>query len=368
MDGLREIPVHMQPRADSAYSVFIGRNIQDFWTAHLRDALSLRSVFILTDRRVEQLWGEAVTDRLRREGFRVRRLSVPSGEESKTWERAREVLESMLASGMDRNGGVVALGGGVVGDLAGFCASVFMRGVVCVQVPTTLVAQVDSSIGGKTAVDLSAAKNAVGAFHQPGAVYTDTVFLETLPAEEVLNGMAEVIKYGAIRDRELFERLEDHKPMAPPAQDPDWWVDLVARCAGVKCDIVGRDERDAGERMILNFGHTAGHALEISTDFQLSHGRAVAVGMCVAARLSRDLGVFSVAESDRLESLLRHWGLPTVLPAGVDPERMLATMRMDKKRRDGKSSWVVLRGIGVAEVAPDVQEEAIRAVLKEVTP
>ena len=275
-----------------------------------------------------------------------------------------EVLTRELADfGATRDACVFALGGGVVGDLAGFAAACWMRGIDVVQLPTTLLAMVDSSVGGKTAVDLPQGKNLVGAFHQPRAVIADTATLTTLPERELRAGCAEVVKYGALGDATFFGWLEDHVG-ALLARDARALADAIAHCCEQKAAIVARDETEQGERALLNFGHSFGHALETAGGYgALLHGEAVAIGMCLAARLSAQLGRASAADAERLANLLRRFDLPTALPAGSDAQRLLELMRLDKKNVSGRLRLVLWRGIGRAEIASDVDEAAVRSVL-----
>ena len=243
-----------------------------------------------------------------------------------------------------------------------------MRGVDCVQVPTTLLSMVDSSVGGKTAVDIPQGKNLVGAFHPPRAVFADTDALATLPARELRAGLAEVIKYGAIRDARFFQWLEQER-QALLAMDGQALALAIAASCEHKAEIVDRDPLEKGERALLNFGHTFGHAIETEQGYgglgndNLNHGEAVAVGMVLAARLSADLGLAPAADADRLETTLRDYGLPTRIPAGLAPERLLARMRLDKKNLAGRLRLVLWRGLGRAEVVPDVDESRVLAVL-----
>ncbi|WP_068820170.1 3-dehydroquinate synthase, partial [Xanthomonas graminis] len=263
---------------------------------------------------------------------------------------------------------VLALGGGVVGDLAGFAAACWMRGVDCVQLPTTLLAMVDSSVGGKTAVDIAQGKNLVGAFHPPRAVLADTATLRSLPPRELRAGLAEVIKYGAIRDPLFFEWLHAER-RALLAAEPAAIAQAIARSCEHKAEIVARDPLEKGERALLNLGHTFGHAIETEQGYgapgnaNLNHGEAVAVGMVLAARLSAQLGMATAQDTERLRALLADYALPTALPAGLAPQALLARMRLDKKNIAGRLRLVLWRGIGRAEVVPDVDEAAVLALL-----
>jgi 3-dehydroquinate synthase len=292
-------------------------------------------------------------------------LSLPDGEAHKTLDSAARVFAALADLKASRDATIVALGGGVVGDLAGFAAACWMRGIAFVQVPTTLLAMVDSSVGGKTAVDLAQGKNLVGAFHQPRAVLIDTDTLATLPERELRAGFAEVIKYGALGDADFFAWLE-HDAQALLARDAAALSQAIAHCCAQKAGIVARDETEQGERALLNLGHTFGHALETLTGYGvLLHGEAIAIGMTLAARLSARLGRAPAHDTRRLVALLERFGLPTHLPAGVDAGQLIDLMQLDKKNVSGRLRLILWRGVGQAEIVPDVDTAAIHALLAD---
>ncbi len=296
-------------------------------------------------------------------GKTPRSLVIAPGEQEKTLARFGEVLDALATLGASRDATVIALGGGVVGDLAGFAAACWMRGVRFVQLPTTLLAMVDSSVGGKTAVDLPAGKNLVGAFHQPAAVVIDTDTLATLPTRELRAGLAEVVKYGAIFDAGFFAWLETNAD-ALLAREPEALAEAIARSCTHKATVVARDETEQGERALLNFGHTFGHAIEAEQGFGgLVHGEAVAVGMVLAAKLSSRLGRAPQVDAERLQQLLARIGLPVEIPAGLAPAALLARMRLDKKSVSGALRLILWRGLGQAELAAGVAEADVLAVL-----
>lgn len=296
-------------------------------------------------------------------GKRVASHIFPPGEQEKTLARFSELMTALATLGASRDATLVALGGGVIGDMTGFAAACWMRGVRFVQLPTTLLAMVDSSVGGKTAVDLPEGKNLVGAFHQPSAVVADTDTLATLPDREVRAGLAEVIKYGALGDAGFFDWVQANA-RALRDRDPEALVQAIATSCAHKAGIVARDETETGERMLLNLGHTFGHAIEAEQGFGgLVHGEAVAVGMVLAARLSADLGLAPATDAERLVAALDALGLPTALPAGLDPDALLARMRLDKKNLSGTLRLILWRGIGHAFVATGIDEAAVRRVL-----
>ncbi len=312
------------------------------------------------------LYAQRVADALRaaRPDARVAVHAMPAGEREKTLARFGEAIDALAALGATRDACVYALGGGVVGDLAGFAAACWMRGIDCVQLPTTLLAMVDSSVGGKTAVDLPQGKNLVGAFHPPVAVLADTATLRTLPARELRAGLAEVAKYGAIVDAPFLDWLASNAD-ALLGGDGDALTEAIARSCAHKAAIVERDPFERGERALLNFGHTFGHAIETVQDYgALNHGEAVAVGMVLAARLSAALGLATDADATILGALLQRLGLPTALPEGLDADALLACMRLDKKAQAGGLRFVLWDGLGRARVVPDVPEDAVLGVLR----
>ncbi len=329
-----------------------------------------RHVLLVSDSTVAPMYVATVREALHaaRADLLVGTFVLPAGESSKTLTNFGAAIEALATLGASRDVCVFALGGGVVGDLAGFAAACWMRGVDCVQLPTTLLSMVDSSVGGKTAVDIVQGKNLVGAFHPPRAVFADTATLRTLPPRELRAGLAEVIKYGAIRDARFLQWLEAERG-ALLAGDEDALSLAIAASCEHKAEIVERDPLEHGERALLNFGHTFGHAIETEQGYasphsdNLNHGEAVAVGMVLAARLSAALGMVDSADGERLAALLRACGLPTAIPAGLAPEALLARMRLDKKNLAGRLRLVLWRGIGRAEVVPDVDEKQVLAVL-----
>ncbi|MBD9367443.1 3-dehydroquinate synthase [Xanthomonas sp. XNM01] len=329
-----------------------------------------RHALLVSDSHVAPLYAVAVESALRSAHPQLKLAThvLPAGEASKTLASFGGVIEALAALGATRDATVYALGGGVVGDLAGFAAACWMRGVDCVQLPTTLLAMVDSSVGGKTAVDIPQGKNLVGAFHPPRAVIADTSALRTLPPRELRAGLAEVIKYGALGDPLFFQWLEAERH-ALLAGDDRALAEAIARSCAHKAAIVARDPLEKGERALLNLGHTFGHAIEAEQGFAsadgeaLNHGEAVAVGMVLAARMSAALGMAPDEDADRLEALLAAFELPTRIPAGLAPQALLERMRLDKKNLAGRLRLVLWRGIGRAEVVPDVDEAAVLGIL-----
>lgn len=296
-------------------------------------------------------------------------IAVPSGEQAKSWSEFQRVSEALLAAGVERGGCVLAFGGGVTGDLAGFCAATLRRGCKLIQVPTTLLSQVDSSVGGKTAINTAAGKNLVGAFHQPSLVVIDTTFLDTLPERELRAGYAEVVKYGALGDADFFAWLDSDGP-AVLNREPAALERAIALSCGAKAAIVAEDEREAGKRALLNLGHTFGHAIEAEGghDGRVLHGEAVALGMAMAARFSVREGHCGRPVAERLEALLHRDGLPTrlaALPFTPSADALLTAMGQDKKVEGGSITLVLLRAIGEAFIARDQDTRALLDFLRE---
>jgi 3-dehydroquinate synthase len=320
-----------------------------------------RSV-IVTNATVAAHWLAPLRAALARDGAAPDVILVPDGEAHKGWSTLQDVLTRLLELRSDRATTLVALGGGVVGDLAGFAAAIYQRGVPFVQVPTTLLAQVDSSVGGKTGINHPLGKNMIGAFHQPAAVLIDTDCLATLPPRELSAGLAEVVKYGAIRDAAFFAWLESRAP-ALLARNADALAHAIHESCRIKADVVAADERESGERALLNFGHTFGHAIETATGYGTwLHGEAVAVGMALAARLSERVLQFPATDTARLTALLRACALPLDAPR-LTRTRWLELMARDKKTMSGRLRFVLLEALGRACVTSDVPETALGDLL-----
>jgi 3-dehydroquinate synthase len=293
---------------------------------------------------------------------RIAEILVPDGEQAKTWPTLDRVFDALLAARIGRDGLIVALGGGVVGDLAGFAAAVYQRGVAYLQVPTTLLAQVDSSVGGKTAINHPRGKNMIGAFHQPRAVIADVAALDTLPARELRAGLAEVIKHAVALDVPFLEWLEQNIGKLV-ARERDALTYAVRRCIELKADLVAADERESGARALLNFGHTFGHAIEAATGYGAwLHGEAIAAGMVMAAELSVRAGLIGRSDAARVKALLASAGLPVAAPA-IPPERLMELMAGDKKAAQGKVRFVLLESIGRAALRGGLEERLVREAI-----
>lgn len=344
-----------------SYPVWIGPGLLSD-ASRWRAAIRGRHALVVTNSTIAPLYLDRVQARLH--GLAHAPLVLPDGETFKTLASQAAIFDALAALGASRDATILALGGGVIGDVAGFAAACWMRGIDFVQMPTTLLAMVDSSVGGKTGVNLAAGKNLVGAFHQPRAVVADTGTLATLPDREYRAGLAEVVKYAAIGDAAFFAWLEANAD-ALIARDAIALMEAIAASCRHKAAVVARDEHEQGERALLNFGHTFAHALEAQTGYStLLHGEAVAMGMVLAARLSAKLGRAPRMDTERLAALLAAFGLPIVPPA-CDPAHLLARMQLDKKNLGGRLRLILWRGIGQAEIVTDVDEEAIRALLGE---
>ncbi len=310
-----------------------------------------------------RLHGKAVADRLREGGFEVAVVEVPDGEAAKQLAVAARCWDALLEAGLDRTSTVLALGGGAVGDVAGFVAATYMRGVNFVQLPTTVLAQVDASSGGKTAIDHPKAKNLIGAFYQPRLVIVDLLTIDTLPERDFRSGLAEVVKHGIVLDAAYFALLEREKA-AILAREPATLEEVIGGSCRLKADVVERDEREADLRAVLNYGHTLGHALEAATAYgRWTHGEAVAIGMVGEARLARRLGLASDGTVARQERLLATLGLPVSAPA-IDVDAVLAAITRDKKSKDGRVPFVLAPEIGAFRVEYGIPREDVRAVLE----
>ena len=332
---MREISV----AASRPYTVYLGSGLFSDLGERLAALREKCSVVIVSGPKVWPLYGESVAASLSRSGFRVLHFLHPDGESAKSLNAYGELLNFLCAHGIDRSDLLLALGGGVSGDLCGFAAATYQRGMDYVQVPTTLLAMVDSSVGGKTALNLPGGKNLVGAFHQPLAVFADTDTLSTLPREQLLSGLGEVVKYALLGDAALFSALEAGQV---PRDET-----VIGRCIELKRDIVQRDERDSGERQLLNLGHSFGHAVEQCSGYTLPHGLAVGIGLAMIARYANRQGLFSDGDLTRLLRLLEQLGLPT--DCTYTKDALLAAMVSDKKRRGDTITLIVPRAIGHCE-------------------
>jgi 3-dehydroquinate synthase len=317
---------------------------------------------IVTNELVDNLYGENVEVSLN--PLKPFKIIVPDGEEAKTWTQAEQVISKLVLGGLDRKGMVLAVGGGSVGDLAGFVASIYLRGVSVVYLPTTLLGMVDSGIGGKTAVNHPLGKNLIGTFHQPSLVVCDTGMLRSLPLMELRCGFAEVVKYGVIADVGLFRIIEEQESRLLEAE-PKVLTEIVGRCAAIKSRFVEQDEHDLkGIRAILNYGHTAGHAIETITGHKVKHGEAVAMGMVFASKIAVNLGILSEKDFERQEIILKLIGLETELPY-IEPKLMIDTLQRDKKAEAGQIVFVLPTGIGTPPKSKVITDDIILKAMEE---
>ncbi len=345
-----------------SYPIYIGPNLigqADLFDRHIHSS----QVMVVANETVAPLYLDRVIAKL--EGRQVATVILPDGESLKTMASAMQIFDELLRLKFSRNATLIALGGGVIGDLAGFAAACYQRGIPFIQIPTTLLAQVDSSVGGKTAVNHPLGKNMIGAFYQPQCVLADTTLLNTLPDRELCAGLAEVIKYGLIRDPEFFCWLEG-KIEALLSRDAEALSYAIERSCANKAEVVAADERENGERATLNLGHTFGHAIETGLGYgAILHGEAVAVGMCQAADLSRRLGWLNDADVARIARLLKQARLPITPPAELDAEQFLELMAVDKKNVDGKLRLILLEKIGKATLPISVDVSLLKATLDD---
>lgn len=347
---------------DRSYPILIENGLLAGVGKDLQGRAIAKRFMVIADSTVAGLYGDQVLTSLRQAGVTAELITFPAGEESKTLATIASLASRLAQAGLDRRDGLIALGGGVTGDLTGFLASSYMRGIAFVQIPTSLLAQVDSSVGGKTGVDIPEGKNLVGAFYQPRAVYIDSLVLSSLPQSELLNGIAEVIKYGVIYDPDFFTYLEEQRT-AILALDLPVLERVIETCCTIKAKVVAQDEREADLRRILNFGHTIGHAVEADSRYQLAHGSAVAIGMVAASRLAVAKGMFAADQAARLQDLIEAFGLPTAIPATTQPDQLLSYLLTDKKTVAGRPFFVLPTAIGRVEITADVDPALLAQVL-----
>jgi 3-dehydroquinate synthase len=348
-DGAR-VAVGLPGAGPGAYEIRIESGLADRLPDLIGACCPAHRYALITDSTVEALHARSLYERLRADGASVDLLPFPAGEAHKTRDSWAALSDRMLELGMGRDAAVLAVGGGVVGDLAGFVAATYLRGIPYVQIPTTLLAMIDSSVGGKTGVDTIAGKNLIGAFHQPRAVLADPAVLDTLPRRELAAGLAEAVKHGAIADAGYFGWIESRlEPLL--ARDPDALSQLITRSVEIKAAMVARDERESGPRKTLNFGHTLGHAIEALSGYRLLHGEAISIGMVGEARAGEAVGVTERGTAARLASVLAAAGLPTGFPDSMTREAVLELTRGDKKARGGAVEYALIRAIGRSDDA-----------------
>ena len=359
MSGARIVRVELGPRS---YDVVIGAGLLGRPQDLLAPVLQSRRVAVVTDENVGRLHGAALSDALRRIGITAQTITIAPGEGSKNFETLSDVLDQLLALELGRGDVLVALGGGVIGDLGGFAAAIYKRGIDFIQIPTTLLALVDSSVGGKAAIDTPRGKNLIGAFHQPRLVLADVDFLSTLDERQMRAGYGEVLKYGLLGNADFFEWLEINGADIL-AREPSALIEAVEQCVGMKAAIVKADEQEQGRRALLNLGHTFGHALEVRSGFSLLHGEAVGLGCAMAFRFSKAQGLCTKSEVERVERAIAKVGLPVrldqVAGSPFSAEGLLSLMAQDKKAEGGRIALVLVRGIGQAFIAKDIDRQML---------
>ena len=347
---------------ERSYPIIIEKGLLKRIGPDLKSLNIAKRYAVISDDHVAELYGRQLMNSLTEAAIAAEIITFPRGEANKNLQTIGMLSSRLAQKGFDRKDGLIALGGGVTGDITGFLASVYMRGIPFVQVPTTLLAQVDSSVGGKTGVDIPEGKNLVGTFYQPRVVYIDIGVLNTLPENELIGGLAEVIKYGVIADADFFHFLRDNRQQILNL-DEKAISDTIARCCEIKAWVVEQDEREGDLRRILNYGHTIGHAIEAASDFKLIHGLAIAIGMCIVARLAVKTGHLAQDEAGKIMNLVHDFKMPTDIPAELDRSRIKGYLKTDKKTVGGRVFFVLPKTIGEVIVTDQVNEEDIDAVL-----
>lgn len=354
------ILVRLKKAINHSYPILIGMSLEQAARDISNHRIGSR-IFVITDTNVRALYAVQFTALLNDMGTPSRLLSVPAGEKNKNRTSKQRLEDNLLSLDAGRDSAIIALGGGMVGDLAGFVAATLHRGIPYIQIPTTLLSQVDSSVGGKVAVDHPLGKNLIGAFFQPRRVYIDVSTLRTLSDNEFRSGIAEVIKYGAILDEKLFTFMERNCSSVKRRYE-SMMTKIVTQCCKLKKTIIEKDEKEIGLRRILNFGHTVGHGIETLTGYKLSHGKAISIGMVAEAKISASLGLLHESHVKRLENLLRLYGLPTTVPPSVDIKELFSITRYDKKVRSGEVHYTLIERIGSARIGVGISfQQALKA-------
>ena len=361
---MKKIKVNLDKKVTASYEICIGYDVLDRIGLLIAKHMPALRYIIITDVNVSAIYGKMLLDRLKGMALPADMIEFPAGEDAKSIGATVAIVERLIKLGADRKSALLALGGGVVGDVTGFIASTFMRSVPYIQIPTTLVAQVDSSIGGKTAIDLPEGKNLLGTFYQPRGVFIDVKFLDTLPEEDMSSGLAEAIKYGVIDSVEFFNFLE-RDIEAIKERDRDVLEEIIENACRIKKGIVEIDEKEMGLRRVLNFGHTIGHAIEAESNYTVSHGAAVSLGMVAAARISEGMHDFPRRDRERIEHLLESAGLPCRIPQTITTDGIMARLRADKKKEGDRIHFVLLKKMGMPFINGGVPESVLCETLEE---
>jgi len=355
---MNRITVHLDKKTSASYEIYVGEDIVDRMGLIIANNNWVSRYIIITDSNVSTLHGEKALATLREMDLNVEMIDFPPGEASKSIQTSLGIVDRMIDLGADRTSGLIALGGGVVGDITGFIASIYMRGIPYVQVPTTLLAQVDSSVGGKTGIDIPQGKNMLGTFYQPKGVFIDLAFLKTLSPREFGTGLVEIVKYGIIDDPELFNFLEAEAE-AIRNRDMNLLEEIIARSCRIKKGIVEIDEMEKGVRRILNFGHTIGHAIEAESGYTISHGEAISMGMVASTIISERLKYLPSGDRERIVSLVRAMGLHDRIPKNLSLDGILSRIKRDKKKEGDTIHFVLLKKIGIPFISGGVAESLI---------
>lgn len=361
---MSKITVHLAQTVDRSYRIEVKPGALDSLAAFILRQRRGSKVFIITDSNVERLVGRKIQRKMYEAGLETLLLSFPAGEKSKNQRIVHALHTQLLAGDIRRDSLIVALGGGVVGDVAGYVAATISRGVAFIQVPTTLLSQVDSSVGGKVGINHPRGKNLIGAFHQPMAVFVDPDVLRTLPQREFCSGLAEVVKIAAALDRRLFQFLERNAHRVSKS-NPKLLTEIISRCVALKAAVVEADEFESGLRRSLNLGHTIGHAIESSTNYSINHGEAVAIGLVTESTVAHRMGLLSSRELDKLISLLKKLGLPTGMPQLRNTTKFFSSLSADKKSVGGRAKYVLLSAIGSCVIGVDVSTTLVQNVVME---
>ena len=357
--------VDLKEETDNSYGILIDKCLSDNIAIELKNKPIANSYVIITDSNVAKLYGKKLLESFRLENLQVHLISFPAGEKSKSRKTKEKIENDMLKLSLGRDTCILALGGGVVGDVGGFVAANYMRGIPYMQVPTTLLAMVDSSIGGKVGVNTIYSKNSIGAFYQPEKVIIDLNFLKTLPKKELINGLTEVIKHALINDKDFFHFIEKNIDKILKC-DLDVIKQAIKRSCEIKASIVSQDEKEKGIRRILNYGHTIGHAIESALNYRISHGKAIAIGMAFAAKLSSKKGFLHEGSAIRQNNLLEYIGMPHRLSHHkLTPRKILDHIQYDKKIVNGKINFVLLSSIGDSFISSDINLDDIKNILEE---